>query len=548
MLSEKYKKFSEWIIYQIYPRSFYDTNGDGIGDLNGITQKADHLAELGVNAVWLCPCYKSPNVDNGYDVADYYNIMDEFGTLEDWKTMRDALKARGIKIIMDLVPNHTSDKHEWFEKSKRKEFPYTDFYYWSDEPWNDWQSCFGGSAWQYCPERGQYYLHSYAIGQPDLNFENPAVRDEIKKIIDFWISMGVDGFRIDVIDQISKDWAGDRNCFGKHLHEYIRELFGRESTDKIFTVGECWAEDIDEVVRHCAEERKELSSLFQFDHFQHGRTGRFTPAPFSLKEIANDLSRWQTLTEENDLLYTLFTDNHDQPRFLSRFGNDQDLRYESATMFAGMFYLQKGIPFIYQGQEFGTTNSYHEKFEDFRDVENVDYYERNPENLSDEDLIDRINFGSRDNSRRPISWNGDKFGGFSSAQPWIPLYSRYKEINLEADKAAEKSVFAFYKKLLAFRKTTPTILYGAYCDITGGNENCYLYERSLNQEKYVVVCNFEKENDISLPYENVEFVFGNYLDRSLESSVNCSLANSRQEKNKDGKYRPYELAVYKVKI
>ena len=374
MISEKYKKFLEWIVYQIYPRSFYDTNRDGIGDLAGITAKADHLKELGVNAVWLSPCYKSPNVDNGYDVSNYRDIMDEFGSLDDWKEMRDALHSRGIKLIMDLVPNHTSDKHEWFVKSKQKVPRYIDYYYWADEPLNDWESCFGGSAWEYCDERGQYYLHSYAKEQPDLNFDNPNVREEIKNVIDFWVDLGVDGFRIDVIDQISKDFDGGENRFGPRLHEYIQDLFGREKAKNIFTVGECWATDIDEVLRHCAEDRKELSCLFQFDHIERGKVDRFTPAPFSLKDITDDIAKWQTLTAKNGILYTLFMDNHDQPRFLSRFGNDKELRYECATLFAGMFYLGYGIPFLYQGQEFGMTNSYHQDFSHFKDVENKQFY------------------------------------------------------------------------------------------------------------------------------------------------------------------------------
>lgn len=530
MRSKQYKQFLEWTIYQIYPRSFYDTNGDGIGDLKGVTAKANYLQELGVNAVWLCPCYRSPQVDNGYDVSDYRQINEEFGTLEDWLEMRDALHARGIKIIMDLVPNHTSDRHEWFIKSKQRIAPYTDYYYWADEPLNDWTACFGGSAWQFCPERGQYYLHSYAVEQPDLNFDNPKVREEMKAIIDFWVDLDADGFRIDVIDQISKDFEGNRNCFGPRLHEYIRELFGREKTRAIFTVGECWATDIDEVLRHCAEERKELSCLFQFDHIEHGRNGRFEPAPFSLKEIADDLSRWQRLTCENDLLYTLFTDNHDQPRFLSRFGNDKELRYECATLFAGMFYFGRGIPFIYQGQEFGMTNSWHGNFADFRDIENVDFYNQNKDTLREEELLAKLNFGSRDNARRPVAWNGEKYGGFSTVKPWIPIYSKYKEINLEKDKNSEKSIFAFYKKLLAFRKSSPTVLYGDYREITGENKSCYIYERNYEDEKLVIVCNFEKENTIRLSYPNGELLLSNY---SPSRPLN-------------GAYAPYELAVFRI--
>lgn len=532
MLSAKYKKFAEWIIYQIYPRSFYDSNGDGIGDLKGITQKANHLAELGITAIWLCPCYKSPNVDNGYDISDYYDIMDEFGSLDDWKEMRKTLHEKGIKVIMDLVPNHTSDKHKWFIESKKRTPFYDDFYYWSDKPLNDWQSCFGGSAWEYCPERGQYYLHSYAKEQPDLNFDNPNVREEIKKIIDFWIDLGVDGFRIDVIDQISKDWKNNYNWFGPNLHKYIHELFGRTKTENIYTVGECWATSIEEIVRHCKEERKELSSLFQFDHINHGSTGRFTPSPFSLKEITDDISKWQKLTIENDILYTLFTDNHDQPRFLSRFGNDQELRYEAATMFAGMFYLQKGVPFIYQGQEFGMTNSRHETFDEFRDVENVFYYEQNREKMNLSELMDRINFGSRDNARRPISWSDKPFAGFSTVEPWIPTYSRYQEINLEKDKASPKSIFKFYKDLLAFRKSNEVILHGGYKEITNDNQYCYIYERELNNKKYVIVCNFEKSNVITVD--------------NCQKDAKLILSNYSTERKLNGEYRPYELACYQI--
>ena len=530
MLSEKYKKFSELVVYQIYPRSFYDSNGDGIGDLRGITQKAEHLAELGINAVWLSPCYKSPNVDNGYDISDYYDIMDEFGTLDDWKEMNEALHKNNIKVIMDLVPNHTSDKHKWFIESKKGNPEYADFYYWVDSPRNDWQACFGGSAWEYCPERKQYYLHSYAKEQPDLNFDNPRVREEIKKIIDFWVDLGVDGFRIDVIDQISKDWECNRNMFGPNLHQYINELFGREKTENIYTVGECWARNIEEVVRHCKYERKELSSLFQFDHLEHGRTGRFDPTPFSLMEVADDLSKWQKLTIENDILYTLFTDNHDQPRFVSRFGNDTEYRYESATLFAGMFYLQKGIPFIYQGQEFGMTNSRHETFDEFDDVENVYYYEGNLGKMDQGELMDRINFGSRDNARRPVAWSGEEYAGFSTSEPWIPTYSRYREINLEKDKNSGKSVFRFYKELLAFRKSNSVILHGGYREATGENTGCYIYERQLNDEKYLIVCNFEKSNVITVDCPEAELVISNY----------CS------DRKISGEYQPYELACYKI--
>ena len=263
-----------------------DTNGDGIGDLRGIISKLDYLCDLGINAIWLCPCYKSPNKDNGYDVADYREIMDEFGTMEDMRVLIDEMHSRGMKLIMDLVPNHTSDKHKWFLESKKsKDNPYSDYYYWFDKPINEWRASFGGSVWEYVKERDQYYLHSYTIGQPDLNWDTPAVVKEMQDVVDFWVDMGADGFRIDVIDQISKDFEKGRNCFGPNLHKYINALFGREKASRLFTVGECWANDIEEIKRHIGEDRNELSTLFQFDHLEAGRSEKFTPMADSLQSV-----------------------------------------------------------------------------------------------------------------------------------------------------------------------------------------------------------------------------------------------------------------------
>ena len=329
IMLNKNRDFLNWVIYQIYPRSFYDSNGDGIGDLGGVCAKLDYLKELGVNAIWLCPCYKSPNKDNGYDIADYRDIMDEFGTMDDMKRLIAEMKKRDMKLIMDLVPNHTSNKHKWFiESRKSKDNPYSDYYYWADEPLNDWTACFGGSVWEYDEQRGQYYLHSYTPEQPDLNWNNPAVVKEIQDVIDFWVDMGVDGFRVDVIDQISKDFEGNRNSFGPRLHEFINAMFGREKTKHLFTVGECWAESIDEIRRHTAEDRGELTTLFQFDHLCVGRGGKFEPRPASLREAKNILVKWQYLNQENDLLHTLFSDNHDNSYFISRATDDTALRYE----------------------------------------------------------------------------------------------------------------------------------------------------------------------------------------------------------------------------
>lgn len=525
MLTEKYMDFAKLIIYQIYPRSFMDSNNDGIGDLGGIIQKLDYLKELGVNAIWICPCYKSPNVDNGYDIADYRDIMDEFGTMEDMKRLIAEAHAHDIKVIMDLVPNHTSSEHVWFKESKKsRNNPYSDYYYWFDEPQNDWPACFGGSVWEYCPEREQYYLHSYAVEQPDLNWTNPKVREEMKAVVDFWVDLGVDGFRCDVIDQISKDFA-KTNYFGPHLHEYINELFGREKTAHIFTVGECWADSLEEVYNHCAAERNELTTLFQFDHSGLGREGKYEPKKQSLTETRDILIKWQTIADDHDLLYSLFTDNHDSSQYLSRMGNDKELRYESATCIATMFYTLRGIPFIYQGQEFGTAIPHYDSIEDFDDIESVNYYHEELPIVGKEKALEHINFGSRDGTRRPMCWSDAPYSGFSTVKPWLTTHSNYKNVNLEADKASEKSVFRFYQKLLKLRSNTPAILYGSLKVLSRPQDPFFVFEREYQGEKYTVICNFEQQASISVPTD-AEIVLQNYPDR------------------KDS-FRPYEILVLK---
>ena len=527
MLTEKYTDMSRLVVYQIYPRSFMDSNGDGIGDLNGITSKLSYLQELGINAIWMCPCYKSPNVDNGYDVADYRDIMDEFGTMEDIKRLIAAAHEHGIKVIMDLVPNHTSDQHKWFLESKKgKDNPYSDFYYWFDEPQNDWEACFGGSAWQYCEERGQYYLHSYAVEQPDLNWDNPRVREEMCAVVDFWADLGVDGFRIDVIDQISKD-MNKYNCFGPHLHEYINQLFGREKVKHLFTVGECWASTLEEVRNHCAAEREELTTLFQFEHLEAGRDTKYIRTPQSLSVVRDILIKWQRIADDNDLLYSLFTDNHDSSQFLSRMGNDRELRYESATCIAAMFYTLRGIPFIYMGQEFGTPIPNYDSIEDFDDIECINKYNEEAPVIGAEKALERCNFGSRDGTRRPMCWSGEAYGGFSTAKPWITTHSRYEEVNLEADKAREKSVFRFYKALLTLRRESDAILYGTLKVLSKEEDPFFLFEREKDGEKLTVAINFEQESEIALP-EDAEVVLHNYLDSA-------------------DTFRPYEIKVLKHK-
>lgn len=531
MLNDKFQDFLSYHIYQIYPRSFCDSNGDGIGDLPGVIRKLDYLKDLGINAIWLCPCYQSPKEDNGYDISDYRDIMPEFGTMDDIRALISEMHARDMKLILDLVPNHTSSRHRWFQESRKsRDNPYSDYYYWFDSPPNDWQSCFGGSAWQYDDVRGQYYLHSYAVGQPDLNWENPAVVKEMQDVVDFWVDMGVDGFRIDVIDQISKDFVNGSNCFGPRLHEYIHALFGREKTRHLFTVGECWASDIDEVRRHVAPERDELSTLFQFDHQNCGREEKFTRKPDSLQSVWRILSGWETRMQENGLLYSLFTDNHDNNWLLERLGDRGPLRYESAACLAAMVYLLRGVCFLYQGQELGMIGSHHDSISDFRDVESFNFYREFCDRMTPEEALEKINFGSRDNTRRPMCWSGGENAGFTTGEPWIPLNSHWREINLEADQASDKSVWRFYRDLLHLRLKMPALTVGSFEEVSQPDAGFCAYTRRAGEQIVLVVCNFENTQTLEIPGAEGRLLLSNY---------------GLSEKT-DGYYRPYEVAVFEV--
>ena len=528
-MTEKFQNFLSYHIYQIYPRSFCDSNGDGIGDLRGVIAKLDYLKALGIHAIWLCPCYKSPNEDNGYDIADYRTIADEYGTMEDIKELIAQLHSRDMKLIMDLVPNHTSSRHRWFQESRKgRDNPYSDYYYWFDSPPNDWQSCFGGSAWQYDEQRGQYYLHSYTPGQPDLNWDNPAVVKEMQDVVDFWVDLGVDGFRIDVIDQISKDFEKGNNCFGPHLHEYIHALFGREKTRHLFTVGECWAADIEEVRRHCDARREELSTLFQFEHLECGRSEKFTRKPESLRAFWNILRTWQERMQENDLLHCLFTDNHDNSWLLERMGDPEKHRYESATCIAAMVYLMKGVCLLYQGQELGMVNPHYDSIEDFDDVESINKYRELISSMTPAEAIEKINFGGRDNTRRPMCWSGEENGGFTTGRPWIPVHSDYKTINLEADLASEKSVWRFYRDLLHLRTAHPALTVGAFETLSQPDAPYCAYLRKTEEETIFVICNFEQESRIKVPA-------GELL-----------LSNYGHGQKRDDRFLPYEIAVFRL--
>lgn len=530
MLTKKQESYYDWVFYQIYPRSFKDSNGDGIGDLNGITEKLDYLKQLGVNAVWLSPCYKSPNDDNGYDISDYRDIMDEFGTMDDWKRMIDEMHKRDIKLIMDFVANHTSSEHRWFKEARKsKDNPYRDYYYWADEPLNDWRSAFGGSAWEYDDQTGQYYLHSYAVSQPDLNWENPKVREEMLKVVDFWVDLGVDGFRCDVLDQISKDFENNLNGGGPRLHEYINLLFGREKTKNIFTVGECWGANEKNIKDLIDGSRNELSAVFQFDHACIGHSTKFNRVDFSLDEVRDIFVKWQNIMQKNEMLYMLFLENHDLPRCVSKYGNDTDKRYESATMLAAMYFLQKGVPFIYQGQEIGVTNNVSDKIEDYEDIEAINYYNENINIKSHREVMNGLNYESRDHARHPMPWNSNRDSGFGSDNPWFGIYNRYKEINAQKDIKSDKSVYRFYQKLINIRKSSYAVRHGIYEDKTDGRNGCYIYKRADADEEIWVICNFEKESILRLDIKG-EVLLTN---------------TGRTEIN--GKYQPYECAVIRRK-
>ena len=506
------------IFYQIYPKSFCDSNGDGTGDIRGVISKIDYLKSLGVNAVWLTPFYQSPNVDNGYDISDYQSMQEEVGTLAETEEMIRLFHENGIAVIFDLVANHTSTDHKWFQESKKsKDNPYRDYYIWRKTPPNDWQSTFGGSAWEYDKNTDEYYLHSYAVEQADLNWDNPKVREEMKAVVDFWLKKGVDGFRCDVLDQISKDWEKGENYGGPHLHEYIRELFGRDETQGIFTVGECWSANAENMALFCLPERNELTTAFAFQHLCL-ESGKFSGQKPCMKEVCRRISDWQISTQETGVMPALFFENHDQPRSVSRFADDTKYRYQSATMLGAMVLTHYGVPFLMQGQEIGMTNSRHSDISEIVDVESVNYYQMNKGKIPEEEMMNAINFGGRDNPRHLIPWDEKK-----PENAWIAPYSRQAEINVKADLSAEKSVFAFYQKLIALRKNQPSLTKGKY-RLLALNDGYYAYEREYEKEVITVVCNFDKESPFDAPCG--ELLINNY------DSVDKNL-------------KPYQVVVYK---
>ncbi len=520
--------YEDWVVYQIYPKSFCDSNGDGIGDMQGIISKLPYIKELGANAVWICPMYKSPQGDNGYDVADYRDFHPTYGTMRDFEKLVSRAHALGIKVIMDLVANHTSEEHEWFQKArKNRNDRYHGYYVWAKTPPNTWRSVFGGSAWKYNATTKEYYLHSFAECQPDLRWENPKVRKEFCAIVDFWLDKGVDGFRCDVLDFIAKDFKKDKMFGAPALTEYLQELFSREKASAAFTVGE-FQTDEKRLKEICGSGA--LKCTFQMEHIEP-KGDKFTSPARTMAEVAEILKKWQGFTQKNGLLCTLLTDNHDYPWLNSRVGNDKNRRYESATALATMVFLLRGIPFIYQGQEIGAANARFDDIAAFDDVETHNYYKKRKDTLKKRELMARINRGSRDNARRPMAWSKEKGFGFTTGTPWLPFSPRSGKINAEKDLQSKKSVLRYYRELFALRKKYAAFRRGEWKDATAG-KGYFAYERSYGKERFLIVCNFGKRNGIDLPAQG-ELVLTN-------------MKNGRGRYATKSVYAPYEVRVYKT--
>ena len=516
--------WKESVVYQIYPRSFCDSNGDGIGDLNGITGKLDYLKELGIDVIWLSPVYKSPNDDNGYDISDYQAIMDEFGTMEDFDRMLATAHEKGIKIMMDLVVNHTSDEHKWFiESRKSTDNPYRDYYIWRPAKEdgslpNNWGSCFSGPAWEYDKTTDMYFLHLFSKKQPDLNWDNPAVRQDVFDMMNWWLKKGVDGFRMDVISLISKEpGLPDKepgingyatfnvSANGPHVHEYLQEMRQKalNNADTI-TVGECSGVTLEEAKKYARSDEKELNMVFQFEHMDvdsDEKAGKWTTRKMDLRNLKKILTRWQKGLQ--DIAWnSLYWENHDQPRSVSRFGNDSDeYREISAKMLATCLHFMKGTPYIYQGEELGMTNRKCRDFSEFRDIEIKNAYRDFVGGgiLDEETMLKFVNAIGRDNARFPMHWDDSDNAGFTTGTPWISVNENYKKINAAAQINDPDSIFSYYKKLIELRHQMEIIVYGVYKSKAIEHPDVFAYTRTLGDEKLFVVCNFrEQEMDFTL--------------------------------------------------
>lgn len=548
--------WKESVVYQIYPRSFCDSNGDGIGDLNGITGKLDYLKELGIDVIWLSPVYKSPNDDNGYDISDYQAIMDEFGTMEDFDRMLATAHEKGIKIMMDLVVNHTSDEHKWFiESRKSTDNPYRDYYIWRPAKEdgslpNNWGSCFSGPAWEYDKTTDMYFLHLFSKKQPDLNWDNPAVRQDVFDMMNWWLKKGVDGFRMDVISLISKEpGLPDKepgingyatfnvSANGPHVHEYLQEMRQKalNNADTI-TVGECSGVTLEEAKKYARSDEKELNMVFQFEHMDvdsDEKSGKWTTRKMDLRNLKKILTRWQKGLQ--DIAWnSLYWENHDQPRSVSRFGNDSDeYREISAKMLATCIHMMQGTPYVYQGEELGMTNCPFNTLDNFRDLESINAFHELTEQgkMTEEDMMAAIGYKGRDNARTPMQWDDSAYAGFSTANPWIMVNPNYTKINAKDQVNREDSVFKYYQKLIKLRHESELIVYGTYDLILDDDKDIYAYIRTLGDEKLIVYCNFsENTREVELPEEftNGKVLISNYIDAKVNHKITL---------------RPYEAIV-----
>ena len=507
------------VFYQIYPKSFQDTDGDGIGDLKGIISRLDYLEKLGIDGIWLSPVFASPQVDNGYDISDYCAIDPMFGSVSDMETLFAEAKKRGISIILDLVLNHSSDQHRWFlEAKKGKDNPYHDYYIWRDgspdQMPNDMGSVFGGPAWTYVPEIGQWYFHQFAPQQPDLNWENPQLRQELYKSIRFWVDKGAEGFRLDVIDQIAKEPDNFITINGPRLHDFLRELSKEAFREEgIVTVGEAWGADTERAKLYSAPDGSELSMVFQFQHIGLDQQGeKWDYIPLSLPKLKQCLAHWQCELHGRGW-NSLFFNNHDLPRIVSRWGNDQEYRVESAKMLATMLHGMQGTPYIYQGEELGMTNC-RLSLEQYRDVEIHNLYrDRSAKGYAHEDIMESIYRRGRDNARTPMQWTAGENAGFTDGKPWMPLNPNYPAINAECALADPNSTFYYYQKLIALRKEYPIFRDGDFTLLDAENEKIFAYIRQLGEHKMLILCNFTAE-EVSYPvpaeFENAQVLIANY--------------------------------------
>lgn len=543
----KKKWWHNSVVYQIYPKSFCDSNNDGIGDLNGIISKLDYLKNLGIDVIWLSPVYKSPNDDNGYDISDYYDIMDEFGTMEDMDRLLKEANNRNIKILMDLVVNHTSSEHKWFKEAiKNKDSKYRDYYIFrkpldGDVP-NGLESCFGGSAWEMDETSNEYYLHLFSKKQPDLNWENPNMRKEIYNMMNFWINKGIYGFRMDVIDLIGKDIDKEITGNGPKLHTLIKEMNRETFGDKnLLTVGETWGVTPDIAKLYSNPNGDELSMVFQFEHIGldeiQGKS-KWDLANLDFVELKKVFSKWQAELEGCGW-NSLFWNNHDLPRIVSRWGNDKgEYRKLSAKMLATILHMQKGTPYIYQGEEIGMTNVKFDSIEDYKDIETLNMYkERIDKGYDRNDIMNSIYVKSRDNARTPMQWSKEQNGGFTKGIPWIRVNENYKDINVDEALRDKDSVFYHYKALINLRKENDVIIYGTYNCIDINHKAIYSYVRELNGIKFLVVANFyDKIEKFILPqnihYDKCQLILSNYKDsNNIPNEIVL---------------RPYEALIYKL--